>query len=80
MQFPNAGGATYQTLQNNLSAAATALNAVGSEVVAGSRDTEQAEATSKFAHCFEELLTAGLTLARVREVRLCECMWGRCST
>ena len=71
---------TYQTLQNNLSAAATALNIVGSEVVAAASDTEQqAEATSKCAHCFEELLTAGL--AGVHEVCRCECMWasnGRC--
>jgi len=64
-KFPDAGGAAYQTLQNNLSAASASLNVVSSEVVAAARGTpeQQAEATSKFAHCFEELLTAGLTLA-----------------
>ena len=70
IQFPDAGGAAYQTLQNNLSAASASLNVVSSEVVAAARGTpeQQAEATSKFAHCFEELLTAGLTLAGASKV------------
>ena len=69
-QFPPAGGASYQTLQNNLSAAAATLNVTGSEVVAAARGTpeQQAEATSKFAKHFEELLTAGLTLAGASKV------------
>lgn len=42
----------------------------GSEVVAAARGTpeQQAEATSKFAKHFEELLTAGLTLAGASKV------------
>ena len=46
------------------------MNVVSSEVVATARGTpeQQAEATSKFAHCFEELLTAGLTLAGASKV------------
>ena len=76
IQFPDARGAAYQTLQNNLSAAAAALNVVGSEVVAAARGTpeQQAEATSKFAHCFDELLTAGLTLAGASKVCVCVCV------
>ena len=72
-QFPDAGGATYQTLQNNLSVAAAALNVVGSEVVAASRGTleQKSEATAKFGHCFEELLTTGLTLAGASKVGGC---------
>ena len=64
-QFPSAGGASYQVLQSNLSTAAAALNVSGSEVVAAARSTPevQAETTQKFASQFEELLTAGLTLA-----------------
>ncbi len=65
LQFPSAGGSSYQTLQRNLSAAAAALNISGSEVVAAARITPevQAETTQKFASQFEELLSAGLTLA-----------------
>ena len=72
LQFPPAGGASYQTLQNNLSAAAATLNVTGSEVVAAARGTpeQQAEATSKFAKHFEELLTAGLTLAGASKVHV----------
>ena len=64
-KFPDPAGASYQTLQSNLSSAAAALNATGSEVVAAARATpeQQAIATVKFAHCYEELLKAGLTLA-----------------
>ena len=44
----------------------------GSEVVAAARGTpeQQAEATSKFAKHFEELLTAGLTLAGASKVHV----------
>ena len=65
LQFPSAGGANYQTLQANLSAAAASLNVSGSEVVAASRSSPQvqAETTQKFAQQFEELLTTGLMLA-----------------
>ena len=75
-QFPDAGGATYQTLQNNLSVAAAALNVVGSEVVAASRGTleQKSEAMAKFGRCFEDLLTTGLTLAGTYKVGGCECM------
>ena len=70
-QFPDAAGASYQTLQSNLSSAAAALNVTGSEVVAAARATpeQQAIATVKFAHCYEELLKAGLTLAGASKVR-----------
>ena len=69
-QFPDPAGASYQTLQSNLSSAAAALNATGSEVVAAARATpeQQAIATVKFAHCYEELLKAGLTLAGASKV------------
>eukprot|EP00731_Ephydatia_muelleri_P016952 Em0010g50a len=54
-----------KTLQSNLSSAAAALNATGSEVVGSSQGYSRtaAIATVKFAHCYEELLKAGLTLA-----------------
>ena len=73
--FPDSGGASYQTLQNNLSASAAALNVAGSEVVGAARGTpeQQAEATSKFARRFNELLTAGLTLAGASKVRGAAC-------
>ena len=56
--------------------AAAALNVVGSEVVAASRGTleQKSEATAKFARCFEELLTTGLTLAGASKVGVCVCM------
>ena len=69
-QFPDAGGASYQTLQSNLSSAAAALNVTGSEVVSAARATpeQQAVATAKFSSCYEELLKAGLTLAGASKV------------
>ena len=49
---------------------AASLNVAGTEVVAAARGTpeQQAEATSQFAQKFEELLTAGLTLAGASKV------------
>ncbi len=65
LQFPSSGNASYQTLQNELSSCAAAHNAAGTVVVAAARGTpeQQAVATKKFSDRFEELLTAGLTLA-----------------
>ena len=69
-QFPSAQGASYQTLQSNLSACAAALNVSGSEVMTAAKSTpeHQAEASSKFAKTFSEMLTAGLTLAGASKV------------
>ena len=69
-QFPSAQGASYQTLQSNLSACAAALNVAGSEVMTAAKSTpeHQAEASSKFSKTFSEMLTAGLTLAGASKV------------
>lgn len=70
LQFPSAHGASYQTLQSNLSSCAAALNVAGSEVMTAAKSTpeHQAEASAKFSKTFSEMLTAGLTLAGASKV------------
>ena len=71
-QFPSAQGASYQSLQSTLSSCAATLNVAGSEVMTAAKSTpeHQAEASAKFAKTFNEMLTAGLTLAGASKVRL----------
>ena len=71
LQYPSSQGASYQTLQSNLSACAAALNVAGSEVMTAAKSTpeHQAEASAKFSKTFEEMLAAGLTLAGASKVR-----------
>lgn len=80
-QFPSANGVSYQTLQSNLSACAAALNVAGSEVMTAAKSTpeHQAEAAAKFSTTFNEMLTAGMTLAGASKVKLhiqcVGCVW-----
>ena len=75
LQYPSSHGASYQTLQSNLSACAAALNVSGSEVMTAAKSTpeHQAEASAKFAKTFSQMLAAGLTLAGASKVCVCVC-------